>query len=334
MHTNMPYVLNIDLKDFFDTITFPRVKKVLSLPPFNLKNNREEIGFIITSLCCHPKEIKTTDTDGNEQTEVRNCLPQGAPTSPILTNIVCRSLDRHLAGLARRFHAHYSRYADDITFSCYYNIFKADSDFTKELHRIIEEEQGLTINSDKTRMQTARQRQEVTGLIVNRKVNVTKRYVKQIRLWLHYWECFGLKRAQQYFMTQYLSQRENFKNSYAAHLENVLAGKLDFMRMVVGDMNPSYKKLRLRYDNLIQTKGNVAVVTKRSHALQTIDKDIDNQSAKSQGTSAYIVTHDGIQPIPKNAPVFTAKDELEVLIDGLIDDLKKEDLKETLINNL
>ena len=84
LHTNQAYVYNIDLKDFFDTITFPRVKRVLSLPPFNLTDEREPLGFVIASLCCHPKKI-IKDNNGNQVEEIRNCLPQGAPTSPILT---------------------------------------------------------------------------------------------------------------------------------------------------------------------------------------------------------------------------------------------------------
>lgn len=251
-HTNQPYVYNIDLKDFFDTIVFRRVKAVLALPPFNLKEDREPLSYIIASLCCHPRQFKIIDIDGNEKEETRVCLPQGAPTSPILTNIVCRSLDRHLAGLARRFNAQYSRYADDITFSCHYNIFKNDSDFIKEMQRIIEDEQNLTINTAKTRLKTYSQRQEVTGLIVNDKVNVTKQYVKQIRQWLYYWERYGIERAQQYFESNYVASSK--KKTTIPDIDNVIAGKLDYMRMIVGESNPAYKKLKERYNELCGCK--------------------------------------------------------------------------------
>lgn len=308
-HTNKPYVFNIDLKDFFDTISFPRVKKVLMLPPFNLNGEREPLAYVIASLCCHPKEDK-------EQPEViHHCLPQGAPTSPILTNIICRKLDRHLAGLACRFHAEYSRYADDISFSCHYNIFKPESEFRKELVRIIEEEQGLTINNNKTRLQTARQRQEVTGLVVNRKVNVTKRYVKKIRLWLHYWESFGYERAQRYFLEQYTKERGNAKcNASKALIENVIAGKLDYMRMVVGESNPMYKSLNQRYIEL--TSGQTKV---KSH-----------NSLNEKKPATHIVDNTGIQPIPKAQPPVVPKENLEVLLDGLISDLRQEKLSQIL----
>lgn len=292
MHTNQPYVYNIDLKDFFDTITFPRIKKVLSLPPFNLRDEREPLGYVITSLCCHPKIITIDGQDGIKKNEVRNCLPQGAPTSPILTNIVCRNLDRHLAGLARRFKARYSRYADDITFSCNYNIFKQNSDFLIELNRIIEEEQGLVINQEKTRLQLSRQCQEVTGLVVNQKVNVTQKYVKQIRLWLHYWECFGLDRAQQYFIQQYIKERGHVK-SHTAHIENVIGGKLDYMRMVVGDTNPAYKKLKARYDSLTGVKEDTSKREKNRNIVN-INVKQNSDDAKVSKTATLDIENDNL----------------------------------------
>lgn len=307
-HTNKPYVFNIDLKDFFDTITFPRVKKVLMLPPFNLDGEREPLAYIMASLCCHPKDVSYSETKVN-------CLPQGAPTSPILTNIVCRNLDRRLAGLAKRFHANYSRYADDITFSCHYNIFKDGSDFRKELCRIIEEDQGLKINNDKTRLQTTRQKQEVTGVIVNKKVNVNKRYVKQIRLWLHYWECFGLNRAQTYFSQQYIKQRGHVK-SHSAHIENVLAGKLDYMRMVVGVANPAYKALKNRFDILWEKDFGNSNNSNKEKQSSSKSESINQENGRN-----YIANRDGISPIPKNQSADVPDDNLMTMIDGLIADL-------------
>lgn len=319
LHTDKPFVLNIDLKDFFDTITFPRVKKVLTLPPFNLKGNKEPLAFIIASLCCHPKSVAKVGENGEKTTEIKQVLPQGAPTSPILTNIVCRNLDRHLAGLAKRFKANYSRYADDITFSAHKNIFQQDSVFMLELKRIIEDEQGLTINPEKTRVQSKRQRQEVTGLVVNKKVNVSQRYVKQVRLWMHYWEKFDIEKAQHFFLQQYITQRGNVK-SHKSHIENVIGGKLDYMRMVVGESNPAYKKLRQRFDNLIQIEEH----KKSTSAPQQTSSYKQNQCAKTN--KEYIADGNGIQSLSSEQLPFTPKEELEVLLDGLISDLTNENL--------
>jgi hypothetical protein len=251
-HINKRFVFKIDLQNFFDSIAFHRVKSVLLHPPFNLNGEREGLANTIASLCCHPKKVAMTDRDGNTTEVLLNVLPQGAPTSPILSNWVCAELDSQLERLAMRFKATYTRYADDITFSSDRNIFRNHSEFIQAMTRIIESEQHLRINHNKTRLRNRYHRQEVTGIVVNKRVNVSKRYVSQLRLWLHYWEKFGKKRAQRYFLEQYLRTRGNVK-SKEAKIENVIKGKLDFMRMVVGEENHSYQQLQARFDTLVRS---------------------------------------------------------------------------------
>src|SRR5690606_33038149 len=148
-HIGKQYVYNIDLKDFFHSFDLYRVKFALIQEIWNLKSIKtfksqneekykviDELAFFIACLCTHSVEI-----EGKH----KNVLPQGSPTSPILTNIICKKLDHRLSGLAKRFDAVYSRYADDITFSCNKNIFELDS-FQNELKRIIEEDQKLVVN--------------------------------------------------------------------------------------------------------------------------------------------------------------------------------------------
>jgi len=238
-HVKHHYVLNMDLKDFFHTFDRNRVKMGFMYEPFNLNGDKEPLAFLLASLCTHPFEI-----DG----EVKTVLPQGSPTSPTLTNILCKKLDRRLTGLANRFGATYTRYADDITFSSPQNIY-TDEAFNKELKRIIEEDQKLVINPKKTRLQKAGYRQEATGLIVNDKVNVRRRYVKQIRMWLYYWEKYGYEKAEQIFKRDYIADKGHVKNMNA-HLVNVLDGKLEFLKMVKGEIDGTYKGLKERFDKL------------------------------------------------------------------------------------
>lgn len=253
-HVGKNYVLNIDLKDFFDTIDFHRVKTIFTLQPFNLeeeKENHNSLPYILANLCCYTKEVTRFDKAGNPYQCVRNVLPQGAPTSPILTNIICRQMDRRLLGLAKRFRLSYSRYADDITFSTNMSgIFEQGSDFMVELRRIIEEDQKFRINEEKTRVQSKKYRQEVTGLVVNSKVNVTKRYVKQIRMWLYLWEHYGYEKASNCFQRDY--NRIKGQARHGTNLENVIKGKLNYMKMIVGANNISYQKLADRYEKLIK----------------------------------------------------------------------------------
>lgn len=262
-HIRKKYVLNIDLKDFFDSVELYRVKSIFTLPPFNLKDDRDNpqsLPYVLATLCCHPKEVSRFDKDGNPIKCVRCVTPQGAPTSPIITNLVCRQLDRRLLGLAKRFKLSYSRYADDITFSTNKkDVFMEGSVFMAELKRIVED-QKFHINDAKTRVQSRAYRQEVTGLVVNSKVNVTKRYVKQIRMWLYLWERYGYEKASECFERDYSKSKGEAKRG--KYMENVIEGKLNYMKMIVGEDNDVYKKLQERFDKLVCafTEVNVASI--------------------------------------------------------------------------
>lgn len=179
----MNYVFNLDLKDFFPSIEQARVWKRLQLAPFNFP---VAIANIIAGMCCMKEVVQAED---GSQT-VRYVLPQGAPTSPIITNMICDNLDRRLAGVAKRFGLNYTRYADDITFSSMHNVYHENGEFRKEVRRIIED-QKFTVNDKKTRLQKKGSRQEVTGIIVSDKINVTRDYVRDIRNILYMWEKYG-----------------------------------------------------------------------------------------------------------------------------------------------
>ncbi len=251
-HTGKNYVYNIDLKDFFPSIDQARVWARLKYPPFNLneENKRLTIANRIASLCCHKMDVERLDADKNWIIENRNVLPQGAPTSPFLTNVICQKLDHQLSALAAKSNVAYTRYADDITFSSMHNVYQPDSPFLQKIEEIISG-QGFTIKESKTRLQKQGYRQEVTGLIVNEKVNVHRHMIKQVRLWLFYWEKFGIERASIYFLTSY-SKSKILPAHGTPDLMNVIGGKLDFIRMVKGPENSTYKDLHGRFDRLLK----------------------------------------------------------------------------------
>lgn len=242
VHMGQKYVYNIDLKDFFPSITSGRLFKRLQVAPFNMD---KKMASIVTDLCCY------TNADG------KNVLPQGAPTSPTITNFISEHLDRKLSKLARAYGMKYTRYADDITFSCSSNMFAEDGKFCKSLRNIIEEEEHFKINTDKTRLCHSGERQEVTGLTVNEQTNVTRRYVKQIRLFLHIWEAKGLPEAQRFFEKHY-TPKTTRPNVGIPHIENVIAGKLLYLKMVIGENN-KYKKLYTRLEKLLGINKGVDV---------------------------------------------------------------------------
>jgi len=223
-HTNKRFVLNIDLKDFFPSIEFRRVKSVLEFNPFNLKEERERLAFIIANIVTY-----------------KNSLPQGAPTSPIISNIVTQRLDRKFAKFSMQKRIRYSRYADDLTFSTNKDIF--NEDFISEVEVIIKEE-NFKINSEKTRIQSSMDRQEVTGLVVNQKVNVKREYLNSVRAMLNNWEKGGVNFAQSRydFHKKKIEQNIDFRNA--------LRGHIDFIGSIKGKENSVYSKLKLRYEYL------------------------------------------------------------------------------------
>ena len=240
-HKGMNYILNIDLKDFFPSIEQPRVWKRLQLKPLNFS---QPIANVLAGLCSMKEE---KEAEGG----YRYVLPQGAPTSPILTNMICDNLDRRLSGLARRFRLNYSRYADDITFSSMHNVYSADGEFAAELCRIITD-QGFTINEAKTRLQKLGSRQEVTGLIVSQKVNVSQKYVRDIRNLLYIWDRYGYSTAYAKFYPKYKTEKGHIKKGNP-DLKNVIDGKLMYLKMVKGEDDPVFARLQTKFHKLIDT---------------------------------------------------------------------------------
>lgn len=241
VHVGMNYVFNIDLKDFFPSIQQARVWKRLQLAPFNFPIT---IANYIAGLC----SMKETKTNEDRTLTFKYVLPQGAPTSPVITNMICDNLDRRLAGLAKRFGLHYTRYADDITFSSMHNIYQTNSQFRKELERIIKD-QRFTINEAKTRLQKRGARQEVTGLIVSDKLNVTRNYVQDVRNILYMWDRYGYNVAYSKFFPMYKAEKGHIKKG-DPDLINVIEGKLLYLKMVKGEEDSVYQKLYEKFCKL------------------------------------------------------------------------------------
>ena len=248
VHKGQNYVFNIDLKDFFPSIEQRRVLKRFGAKPFNFK---PEIALLFSGLCAmrvkreSPDESKERDLDKT----YAYVLPQGAPTSPIITNMICDALDHRLSGLAKRFGLHYSRYADDITFSSMHNVYAETGEFRQELARIIKD-QGFTINEVKTRLQKHGSRQEVTGIIVSDKLNVTRKYVREIRSLLYIWEKYGYSAAMARFLPKYKAEKGHVKKGNP-DLTNVLDGKLMYLKMVKGESDSVYARFYSKFQQLV-----------------------------------------------------------------------------------
>jgi hypothetical protein len=210
----------------------------------------KKIANIIAALCCTEMIVERKDNiSGDWIMKTKSVLPQGAPTSPLITNIVCKKLDKRLTGLAKRFGLKYSRYADDITFSSGHNVYQKEGDFIKELQRIIQG-QGFHIKESKTRLQKEGYRQEVTGLLVNQKPNIQKRYLKQLRTWIYLLEKHGMSRGAAIIKEQHKKDRGNVKSEHV-DIVNLINGKLQYLKMVKGDTNAAYLNLKKRAEALM-----------------------------------------------------------------------------------
>ncbi len=242
VHKGQNYVFNIDLKDFFPSVEQPRVWKRLQLAPFNFP---VAIANVLAGLC----SMRETRKDVDGKFEFAYVLPQGAPTSPIITNMICDTLDRRLAGLAKRFGLHYTRYADDITFSSMHYVYSKKGEFRNELAHIIKS-QGFTINETKTRLQKHGSRQEVTGIIVSDKLNVAKKYVREIRSLLYIWDKYGYSAALLRFLPKYKAEKGHVKKGNP-DLTHVLDGKLMYLKMIKGESDPVYVRLYKKFQELV-----------------------------------------------------------------------------------
>jgi len=235
-HRHKRYIFNVDLKDFFPSINFGRVRGLFIARPYKLD---PKAATVIAQIACY-----------------KNQLPQGAPSSPIISNMICSMMDKQFQNIAKKEKCIYTRYADDITFSTNLEDFPKAIGYSStdsivvgdELNKIIKSN-GFQINEKKTNLQTPDMRQEVTGLIVNKFVNVRRKLVRQVRAMLYAWEKYGLSAAESEHHTKYLSLPED---TDGPDFRNVVRGKIEFIRMVRSNNKPGNNQGRQKNDYVAQ----------------------------------------------------------------------------------
>ena len=188
-HKRQEILLSLDVKEFFDSITSDKVYKV-----FSSLGYQEDIVVMLTNLCC-----------------LNGCLPQGAPTSPIISNIILKKFDDEVGKFTNEKKIRYTRYADDMTFSGDFNPGQIISFLKNILYEL-----GLKLNEEKTRTRKKSQRQEVTGIVVNEKMQLPKSVRRKIRQEIYYIRKFGLESHMQYCGIE--------KKNYLSHLK----GKIQY----------------------------------------------------------------------------------------------------------
>ena len=249
-HIKQKNLLNIDLKDFFSQIHFGRIKGMLMSKPYEIG---EEAAQYIAQLVCN-----------------NSILPQGAPSSPIITNMICSPLDTQLIRLSKKYKCIYSRYADDITFSTYNaNFDKAivindpknqNVILGKELKEIIKKN-GFEVNEQKIFLNSYKERQEVTGVVVNKKLNVKREYIKNIRAILNKCEKNGVYNTAKDYINKGFCKNKKIENNkenpkYEIVINNwfkeVLKGKLNHIAFIRGRNDKVFLKYAEQFNKIFK----------------------------------------------------------------------------------
>lgn len=282
-HINSNILINLDIKNFFHSISYNRIFETFSKNPFlfcendtkllseiatyktsNLNSQKPLLKMIPSSRSKNNvfrimgetqereakllNEIASYETS-NMQTERR--LPIGSPLSPIISNIICNSLDRQLCHFAKLNELIFTRYADDITFSSRNNWI--DEDILKEINKIINNN-GFEINAEKTKLKRKPGTLEVTGILINNgRLNVKRRYLKVVRAILFNWKQDGIKSAIRKYIS-ILPYTDLLNESKFSTYKFLLAvrGKIEFIGMVCGKDDKYYSMYLNKYYELLR----------------------------------------------------------------------------------
>jgi retron-type reverse transcriptase len=230
-HVGRDVVVNLDLSDFFPTIGFGRVRGV-----FRKLGYSPAVATIFALLCTEaPRTPVLFEGKRHYVAVAPRALPQGACTSPALSNQVVRKLDRRLAGMAEKHGFSYTRYADDLTFSAASRKRDAVAMLLARVRHVVEEE-GFAINANKGRIQRSGRRQLVTGIVVNQKPSVPREEVRLLRSILHHAKTTGLE-AQNREGIPYFEAHLRGRIAYVHMVDPARAAKLRaaFLSLVSGD---------------------------------------------------------------------------------------------------
>jgi len=276
-HVRKRWVLNVDLEDFFPSIHFGRVLRMFMAKPYE---RNEKVAVALAQLCCHDK-----------------ALPQGAPTSPIVSNMVCARMDANLRALAEANHCTYTRYADDLTFSTNAKRFPSalaevavDGDEVvvsvgEALEKVLRNNY-FNANASKLKLKGRDRRQEVTGIVVNEFPNLPRGYVRQVRAMIHAIQKFGIRNASAEWHAKYEKPKVR-RITGTVSFRRVVAGKLELLRMVKGTGDPVYVRLLAAYRAAIgqPTKAQtpLAALREEFHRVQRL-----KASARGRAFEAFL----------------------------------------------
>lgn len=284
-HVSRRWVLNIDLEDYFETIHFGRVRGRLMAPPYDYP---KEIAQFVAHIACFQTE---KEVNGSAQTT--NVLMPGGALSPVLANIVSDKLDAEVSRFCRQLGCTYTRYADDITISSNRRTFPApigrfaspdshDEFILSDTFQQMIEDNGFRVNHSKTRLLGNAFQQEVTGLVVNEKVNVKRKFVRAVRAMLHDWNYNGYAAASDRHFNEKRPDRGRLPAHEATNFEWVVRGKIEFIRQVKGSTDQVFRSLAAKFNDICSgQKFSIPLVEDidvLNAAVWYLENDTDNGS--------------------------------------------------------
>lgn len=219
VHLNQKVVVKMDIEDFFTNITSREVLRVV----FPSKYFPSFIGVMLTNLCVY-----------------YDYLPQGASTSPYISNLIMRKFDDYVEDFCKGKNINYTRYSDDLTFSGDFDV----SELIKKVKNLLYSF-NFRVNYKKTKVIYKNGRQIITGIVVNDKFQVSKNYRKKVRQEIYYCQKYGVINHQNYL-----------KNDKKNYLE-VLLGKVNFILLVNSDDN-YFRKVKNYLINEIAKEKNAS----------------------------------------------------------------------------
>ena len=194
-HVNKPVILKVDIRHFFDRLIFPLIKE----KAFPVTRYSEQNRILLTFLCTY-----------------KDALPQGAPTSPMISNIIMKEFDDIVGQWCNERDIAYTRYCDDMTFSGNFDPMPVIALVRKELKKI-----GLYLNDKKTTIVRKGQRQSVTGIVVNEKLSVPTEYKKRIRQEMYYCMKYGV--ADHLIKTEWMDSKKTYIAKLLGKINYVLS---------------------------------------------------------------------------------------------------------------
>ena len=227
-HLRRRFILNVDLKNFFPTITEPRVQGLLESIGID-----KDVAETVARICAN-----------------NDCLPQGAPSSPVISNMICFRFDKALMKFSKEHRLLYTRYADDITLSSFQPptaLFEGDrpdpgkvaeEKLSDEIRSIIRNN-GFELNPEKIHYADKNSRRIVTGIKINEGMNVDRRYVRNVRTALFKVEKYGPAAAQAELKTRF---------GKTCKIQAHLQGKISWIGFVKGQSDPVFRGLAKRYN--------------------------------------------------------------------------------------